>query len=78
MEARFGAKIVRFGVVGEDELGLNLMKLIFIYQVILDYTNLTKIRSFRAAIEGITAEAVEVRSDVSAEAANQEVSPPVV
>ncbi|AES80653.2 esterase/lipase/thioesterase family protein [Medicago truncatula] len=63
MAARFGAKIVPFGSVGEDDLG----------QVVIDYDDLVKIPYFRSEIESLTNEAVQLRAGVDGEVANQQV-----
>nr|KYP55885.1 hypothetical protein KK1_002111 [Cajanus cajan] len=68
MAARFGAKIVPFGAVGEDDLG----------QVVFDYDDLVKIPYFRSEIESLTNEATQFRSDVGGEVANQQVHLPVI
>ncbi|KEH23472.1 acyltransferase-like protein At1g54570, chloroplastic isoform X3 [Medicago truncatula] len=63
MAARFGAKIVPFGSVGEDDLG----------QVVIDYDDLVKIPYFRSEIESLTNEVPQLRADVDGEVANQQV-----
>ncbi|KAL2320359.1 hypothetical protein Fmac_029328 [Flemingia macrophylla] len=68
MAARFGAKIVPFGAVGEDDLG----------QVVFDYNDLVKIPYFRSEIEKLTNEATQLRSDAGGEIANQQVHMPVI
>ncbi|KAL9331182.1 hypothetical protein ACSQ67_000792 [Phaseolus vulgaris] len=68
MAARFGAKIVPFGAVGEDDLG----------QVVFDYDDLVKIPYFRTEIESLTNEATQLRSDVAGEVANQQVHLPLI
>ncbi|XP_045823569.1 acyltransferase-like protein At1g54570, chloroplastic isoform X2 [Trifolium pratense] len=50
MAARFGAKIVPFGAVGEDDLG----------QVVIDYDDLVKIPYFMSEIESLTNEAMQL------------------
>ncbi|GMP29993.1 hypothetical protein CsSME_00004862 [Camellia sinensis var. sinensis] len=68
MAARFGAKIVPFGAVGEDDVG----------QVVLDYHDLMKIPYFRAGIAELTDEAVQLRTDTEGEVANQAVHLPII
>ncbi|KAI9120365.1 hypothetical protein K1719_007398 [Acacia pycnantha] len=66
MAARFGAKIVPFGSVGEDDLG----------QVAIDYDDLIKVPYFRTEIESLTQEASNLRGDAKGEVANQQVHLP--
>ncbi|XP_022989598.1 acyltransferase-like protein At3g26840, chloroplastic [Cucurbita maxima] len=66
MAARFGAKIVPFGVVGEDDFG----------EVVFDYEDLIKIPYFKNQIEALTSEAVRLRADMKGEVANQAVHLP--
>ncbi|KAJ1392893.1 esterase/lipase/thioesterase family protein, partial [Sesbania bispinosa] len=66
MAARFGAKIVPFGAVGEDDVG----------QVVIDYDDLVKIPFFRSEIENLTKEAMQLRTDAGGEVANQQVHLP--
>ncbi|XP_062010409.1 phytyl ester synthase 2, chloroplastic-like isoform X2 [Rosa rugosa] len=61
MAARFGAKIVPFGAVGEDDIG----------DLLLDYEDQMKIPFLRKSIEDLTAEAAKVRSTVDGEIGNQ-------
>ncbi|KAK4483243.1 hypothetical protein RD792_010427 [Penstemon davidsonii] len=68
MAARFGAKIVPFGTVGEDDIG----------QLLLDYNDLRKIPYFKARIEELTDEAVKLRTDAIGEVANQDFHLPIV
>ncbi|CAJ1789841.1 unnamed protein product [Sphenostylis stenocarpa] len=68
MAARFGAKIVPFGAVGEDDLG----------QVVFDYDDLVQIPYFRSEIESLTSEATQLRSDLGGEVANQQVHMPLI
>ncbi|KAL9691973.1 hypothetical protein QQ045_012401 [Rhodiola kirilowii] len=63
MAARFGATIVPFGTVGEDDLG----------EVIFDYDDIVKIPYLKALIERLTSEAVKLRTDASGEVSNQDV-----
>ncbi|KAL3829445.1 hypothetical protein ACJIZ3_018247 [Penstemon smallii] len=68
MAARFGAKIVPFGSVGEDDIG----------QLLLDYNDLRKIPYFKVGIEELTNEAVKLRTDAIGEVANQDFHLPIV
>ncbi|CAL1398523.1 unnamed protein product [Linum trigynum] len=67
MAARFGAKIVPFGVVGEDDYG----------EVVFDYEDQMKIPLFRYIIESTTEEIPQVRTDAGGELALQGVHFPV-
>ncbi|KAG6438423.1 hypothetical protein SASPL_103366 [Salvia splendens] len=66
--AKFGAKIVPFGVVGEDDVG----------HLLLDYNDLTRIPYIKNAIEGITQEVVKLRRDAVGEVSNEDVHLPVI
>ncbi|KAK9678112.1 hypothetical protein RND81_11G188700 [Saponaria officinalis] len=66
MAARFGAKIVPFGVVGEDDIG----------KVVVDYNDLNRIPYFKAEIEELTNEAIKLRTESSDEVSNQQVHLP--
>lgn len=68
MAARFGAKIIPFGVVGEDDVG----------QLLLDYDDLSKIPYFKAGIEKLTDETVNLRTDAEGEVSNQDVHLPII
>uniref|UniRef100_A0A5B7BDC7 Serine aminopeptidase S33 domain-containing protein n=1 Tax=Davidia involucrata TaxID=16924 RepID=A0A5B7BDC7_DAVIN len=68
MAARFGAKIIPFGVVGEDDVG----------QLFFDYDDLMKIPYFKAEIEELTEEAVKLRTDIGGDVANQDVHLPII
>ncbi|XP_014496767.1 acyltransferase-like protein At3g26840, chloroplastic [Vigna radiata var. radiata] len=68
MAARFGAKIVPFGVVGEDDVG----------QVVFYYVDLVKIPYFRSEIESLTEEVPQVRSGFGGEVGNQQVHLPLI
>lgn len=63
MAAKFGAKIIPFGVVGEDD----------ICKVIFDYEDQMKIPSLRDQIEELTNQVVKLRNDANGEVANQPV-----
>ncbi|KAJ9683194.1 hypothetical protein PVL29_018968 [Vitis rotundifolia] len=64
--ARFGAKIIPFGVVGEDDFG----------QVVIDYNDLMMIPYFRDQIEEVTKKTVKLRTSSSGEVANQDLHTP--
>ncbi|KAK9117648.1 hypothetical protein Sjap_016595 [Stephania japonica] len=67
MAARFGAKIVPFGVVGEDDL----------LDLALDYDDLVKIPFFKAQIESINdGRARRLRTDINGEVAKQDLHMP--
>ncbi|KAK8566077.1 hypothetical protein V6N13_021152 [Hibiscus sabdariffa] len=68
MAARFGAKIVPFGVVGEDDIA----------EIILDYNDQMKIPWRREEIERITKQFPKARADASGEVANQHMYLPVM
>ncbi|XP_075090669.1 phytyl ester synthase 2, chloroplastic-like isoform X2 [Nicotiana tabacum] len=68
MAARFGAKIIPFGTVGEDDIG----------QMLLDYNDLMKIPYFKAGIEELTDELEKLRNDIEGEVANQDVHLPII
>lgn len=68
MAAIFGAKIIPFGVVGEDDIG----------ELIFDYEDQMKVPYLRTFIQELTEEAVQLRSDVEGEVANQAVHLPVI
>ncbi|XP_030450210.2 phytyl ester synthase 2, chloroplastic-like [Syzygium oleosum] len=66
MAARFGAKIVPFGTVGEDDFG----------EVFFDYDDQMKIPYFRDQIRQMTEEFAKVRANSTGEVANQDVHLP--
>ncbi|KAM6549520.1 hypothetical protein CsatB_021196 [Cannabis sativa] len=66
MAARFGAKIVPFGVVGEDDIG----------ELFFDYEDQMKIPYLRAQIEELTNQVAKLRNDATGEVANQPVHLP--
>ncbi|XP_075493539.1 phytyl ester synthase 2, chloroplastic-like [Primulina tabacum] len=68
MAARFGAKIIPFGSVGEDDIG----------QLLLDYDDLRSIPYLKAAMEDLTNETVKLRSDAGGEVSNQEIHLPII
>lgn len=68
MAARFGAKIIPFGTVGEDDIG----------QMLLDYNDLMKIPYFKARIEELTGEVEKLRYDTEGEVSNQDVHLPII
>ncbi|KAM7509303.1 hypothetical protein LguiA_019756 [Lonicera macranthoides] len=68
MAARFGAKIVPFGVVGEDDVG----------ELVFDYDDQMKIPFIKDFINDLTKESVKLRLDSKGEVANQDVHLPIV
>lgn len=68
MAARFGAKIIPFGAVGEDD----------IFQLLLDYNDQAKIPFLKSFYEELSKEAVKLRSDSIGEVTNQEQHMPVL
>ncbi|XP_011045774.1 PREDICTED: acyltransferase-like protein At3g26840, chloroplastic [Populus euphratica] len=67
MAARFGAKIVPFGVAGEDDFG----------EIVFDYDDQMKIPFLRDFIKSLSEEADTVRTGLNSEV-NQDVHSPVV
>ncbi|GMH23882.1 hypothetical protein Nepgr_025725 [Nepenthes gracilis] len=68
MAARFGAKIIPFGVVGEDDIG----------QIVVDYDDLMRIPYFKSQIEELTNEAAKLRTDIRGEVSNQDIHLPLI
>ncbi|XP_021845114.2 phytyl ester synthase 2, chloroplastic isoform X2 [Spinacia oleracea] len=68
MAARFGAKIVPFGVVGADDM----------FELFADYHDLTKIPFIKDAIEAETNIGVKLRTERSGEVANQPAHLPII
>ncbi|PSS30306.1 Acyltransferase-like protein [Actinidia chinensis var. chinensis] len=68
MAARFGATIIPFGAVGEDDIG----------QLVFDYDDLMKIPYFKAGIADLTEEVAQLRTDFEGEVANQDVHLPII
>ncbi|XVF13859.1 hypothetical protein REPUB_Repub09cG0005300 [Reevesia pubescens] len=66
MAARFGAKIVPFGVVGEDDIA----------EIVLDYNDQMKIPWRREEIERLTNRIARLRTDATGEVANQQIHMP--
>ncbi|KAK3183867.1 hypothetical protein Dsin_031153 [Dipteronia sinensis] len=62
MAARFGAKIIPFGAVGEDDIA----------ELVFDYNDQMKIPYFKSIIEEATNGVINVRTDASGEVANQQ------
>ncbi|XVF16135.1 hypothetical protein REPUB_Repub10bG0005500 [Reevesia pubescens] len=62
MASRFGAKIVPFGVVGEDDVG----------ELVFDYNDQMRIPSLRTFIKELTEEVVQLRTDANGEVSNQD------
>lgn len=67
MAARFGAKIVPFGVVGEDDFG----------DVLLDYDDQIKIPFMKSIIEEFTNSVGNLRTEMRGEVANQDLHFPM-
>ncbi|KAI3668920.1 hypothetical protein L6452_40137 [Arctium lappa] len=68
MGARFGAKIIPFGVVGEDDIG----------ELIFDYEDQMKIPYLKRFIQELTEEALQLRSNNEGEVGNQDIHLPVM
>lgn len=68
MAARFGATIVPFGAVGEDDVA----------QIIFDYNDLMKIPYFKNAIAELTDESGRLRTESKGEVSNQDVHMPIM
>ncbi|KAL4333814.1 hypothetical protein GQ457_07G000290 [Hibiscus cannabinus] len=68
MASRFGAKIVPFGVVGEDDIG----------ELVFDYNDQMQIPSLRTFIKQLSEEVVRLRTDANGEVSNQDVHLPGV
>ncbi|XP_037494798.1 acyltransferase-like protein At3g26840, chloroplastic [Jatropha curcas] len=68
MAARFGAKIVPFGVVGEDDF----------FEVVFDYDDQMKVPFLRDYIKAIAEQTKSVRTEVHGEAGNQDMYVPGV
>lgn len=68
MAARFGAKIIPFGTVGEDDIG----------QMLVDYNDMMKIPYFKAYIEELTSEVETLRYESEGEVSNQDVHLPII
>ncbi|KAK4603173.1 hypothetical protein RGQ29_011941 [Quercus rubra] len=62
MAARFGAKIIPFGAVGEDDIS----------ELVFDYDDQMKIPFLKDQIEKLTNAAVNLRTDATGEVANQD------
>ncbi|PSS30307.1 Acyltransferase-like protein [Actinidia chinensis var. chinensis] len=68
MAARFGATIIPFGTVGEDDIG----------QVVFDYNDQMKIPYFKAELEKMKEEYVSLRTDIDGEVGNQDPHFPLI
>ncbi|KAI3417954.1 uncharacterized protein J3R85_014089 [Psidium guajava] len=68
MAVKFGAKIVPFGTVGEDDFG----------EVFFDYDDQMKIPYWRNWIREMTEEFAKVRANTTGEVANQDVHLPLI
>ncbi|KAK0590121.1 hypothetical protein LWI29_022931 [Acer saccharum] len=63
MAARFGAKIIPFGAVGEDDIA----------ELVFDYNDQMKIPYLKSIIEEWSKGVIKLRADASGEVANQQV-----
>ncbi|KAK4846223.1 hypothetical protein QYF36_014526 [Acer negundo] len=68
MAARFGAKIIPFGAVGEDDIA----------ELVFDYNDQMKIPYMKSIIEEGTKGVIKLRTDASGEVANQQMHWPYV
>ncbi|XP_022750443.1 acyltransferase-like protein At3g26840, chloroplastic isoform X4 [Durio zibethinus] len=68
MASKFGAKIVPFGVVGEDDVG----------ELVFDYGDQMRIPPLRSFIKELTEEVVQLRTDANGEVSNQDIHLPGV
>ncbi|KAL9162817.1 hypothetical protein ABFS82_06G002500 [Erythranthe guttata] len=68
MAAKFGATIIPFGSVGEDDIS----------ELLLDYNDLMNIPYFKNSIEELTDEAVKLRGGTVGEVSNQDVHLPIL
>nr|XP_043615752.1 acyltransferase-like protein At3g26840, chloroplastic [Erigeron canadensis] len=68
MAARFGAKIIPFGVVGEDDAG----------ELVFDYEDQMKIPFLRRFIQELTDEAIQLRRNAEGDIANQHIHLPLM
>ncbi|OIW15244.1 hypothetical protein TanjilG_17564 [Lupinus angustifolius] len=66
MAARFGAKIVPFGTIGEDDVG----------NFVFDYDDIVKIPPLKSATENLTKDVPKLRTDVVGELGNQPIYVP--
>ncbi|ESR60234.1 AB hydrolase-1 domain-containing protein [Citrus sinensis] len=67
MSSTFGAKIIPFGAVGEDDIA----------QIVLDYNDQMKIPFLKSQIEEMNKRVVKLRTDITGEVANQPVHLPL-
>ncbi|KAI3500946.1 hypothetical protein L1887_36775 [Cichorium endivia] len=67
MAARFGATIIPFGAVGEDDFA----------QLVLDYDDQMKIPFLKDYIKEVTDETIKLRSEMEGEIANQDLHMPI-
>nr|AZM65208.1 diacylglycerol acyltransferase 9 [Vitellaria paradoxa] len=68
MAARFGAKIVPFGAVGEDDIG----------QVFLDKDDLMKIPCYKDYIDEMKGKVIQLRTDIGGEVSKQDPVLPLI
>ncbi|KAH9791755.1 AB hydrolase-1 domain-containing protein [Citrus sinensis] len=67
MSSTFGAKIIPFGAVGEDDIA----------QIVLDYNDQMRIPFLKSQIEEMNKRVVKLRTDITGEVANQPVHLPL-
>ncbi|KAK1441125.1 hypothetical protein QVD17_06963 [Tagetes erecta] len=67
MAARFGATVIPFGAVGEDDYA----------QLVLDYEDQMKIPFMKDYVKRTTDESIKLRNDIKGEVANQDLHMPV-
>ncbi|MED6222093.1 hypothetical protein PIB30_061122 [Stylosanthes scabra] len=68
MAARFGATIVPFGVVGEDDVA----------DILFDFNDLAKIPYFIEYVRELQRGSVKFRDEISGEVASRNIAPPVI
>ncbi|XP_015968533.1 phytyl ester synthase 1, chloroplastic [Arachis duranensis] len=68
MAARFGATIVPFGTVGEDDIA----------DIVLDFNDLAKIPYFIEYVRELQRGSVKFRDEISGEVASRDIAPPLI
>ncbi|KAI3776860.1 hypothetical protein L1987_46650 [Smallanthus sonchifolius] len=68
MAARFGATVIPFGAVGEDDYA----------QLVLDYDDQMKIPFMKEYVKQTTGDSIKLRNDMKGEVANQDLHMPVI
>ncbi|RYR28973.1 hypothetical protein Ahy_B01g053205 isoform D [Arachis hypogaea] len=68
MAARFGATIVPFGTVGEDDIA----------DILLDFNDLAKIPYFIEYVRELQRGLVKFRDEISGEVASRDIAPPLI